>query len=62
MLQIRLIELGYATAGDDKQGWISAGTAKALEDFKSDNAVASDIYSQEMIEAVFAGTSVEVLP
>ena len=62
VLQIRLIELGYATAGDDKQGWISAGTAKALEDFKSDNAVASDIYSQEMIEAVFAGTSVEVLP
>lgn len=62
VLQARLTELGYITAGDDKQGWISAGTAKALEDFKSDNAVEADLYSEELIKAVFAGTSVQVLP
>ena len=62
LLQSRLVELGYVSAGDDKQGWISAGTAKALEDFKADNAVTHNLYSQEMIEAVFAGTSVKVLP
>lgn len=62
VLQIRLSELGYITAGDDKQGWISAGTAQALEEFKSDNAVEADLYSEELIKAVFAGTSVQVLP
>jgi hypothetical protein len=62
ILQTRLVELGYTSARDDKQGWISVGTAKALEDFKSDNAVTASLYSQEMIEAVFVGTSVKVLP
>jgi hypothetical protein len=62
VLQERLIELGHVTAGDDKRGWISVGTAQALEDFKSDSAVKAGLYSEELIKAVFAGTSVEVLP
>lgn len=62
VLQARLIELGYVTAGDDKRGWISAGTAQALAEFKSDNAVEADLYSEELIKSVFAGTSVQVLP
>lgn len=62
MLQQRLTELGYASAGDDRRGWISVGTAQALENFKSDNAVEFGLYSEELIKAVFEGTSVEVLP
>lgn len=62
VLQERLIELGHVTAGDDKRGWISVGTAQALEDFKKASAVEAGLYSEELIKAVFAGTSVQVLP
>lgn len=62
ILQQRLTELGYASAGDDKRGWISDGTVQALEEFKKDNAVSENLYSEELIKAVFAGTSVQVLP
>lgn len=61
-VQSRLIELGYITAGDDKQGWISVATAEALENFKSDNELEVGILDEELIKALFAGTSVEVLP
>jgi hypothetical protein len=62
-LQIRLIELGYITAGDDKQGWISAGTAEALTDYKADtNIEAESLYAEDLVKSLFAGTSVQVLP
>ncbi len=62
-VQTRLMELGYITAGDDKQGWVSAGTAEALEDFKKDNAIEADsIYAEDVIKSLFVGTSVQVLP
>jgi hypothetical protein len=62
-LQIRLIELGYITAGDDKQGWISAGTVEALTDYKTDiNIEADSLYAEDLIKSLFTGTSVQVLP
>lgn len=62
-LQVRLMELGYITAGDDKPGWISAGTAEALEDYKKDNSIEADsIYGEDLIKTLFVGTSVQVLP
>lgn len=62
-LQTRLFELGYITAGDDKQGWISLGTVEALEDYVKDSSIEADsIYSKEVIESLFIGTPVQVLP
>ncbi len=61
-VQSRLMELGYVTAGDDKQGWISAGTAEALENFKNDNDLEVGMLDEELVKALFSGTSVKVLP
>lgn len=62
-VQVRLMELGYITAGDDKPGWISAGTVEALEDYKKDNAIEADsVYGEDLIKSLFVGTSVQVLP
>jgi hypothetical protein len=62
-VQTRLMELGYTSAGDDRQGWISDGTASALAEFVADSHLGADnIYSQEVIDALFEGTGVVVLP
>jgi hypothetical protein len=61
-VQTRLIELGYITAGDDKQGWISTATAEALENFKNDNDLEVGMLDEELVKALFEGTSVKVLP
>ncbi len=63
VLQARLMEHGYITAGDDKPGWVSTGTAEALEDYKKDNGIEADsIYAEDVIKSLFVGTSVQVLP
>jgi hypothetical protein len=62
-VQTRLIELGYTSAGDDRQGWISDGTANALAEFVADSKIeAHSIYAEVVINALFVGTGVVVLP
>lgn len=62
-LQLRLIELGYITAGDDKQGWISVGTVEALTDYRTDiNIETYNLYAEDLVKSLFVGTSVQILP
>jgi peptidoglycan hydrolase-like protein with peptidoglycan-binding domain len=62
-VQTRLIELGYTSAGDDRQGWISDGTASALAAFVADSGLeAHKLYAEDTINALFEGTGVVVLP
>jgi hypothetical protein len=62
-VQTRLIELGYPSAGDDRQGWISDGTASALAAFVADSGLGADnLYAEDVINALFEGTGVVVLP
>jgi hypothetical protein len=61
--QIRLAELGYATANDDKRGFLSAGTLQAIQEFAKDNKLEADnLKDEKLISAIFAGTPVSVLP
>jgi hypothetical protein len=62
-VQTRLMELGYTSAGDDRHGWISDGTAKALAEFVADSGLgAHNLYAEDVINALFEGTGVVVLP
>jgi hypothetical protein len=62
VLQTRLMELGYATAGDDKHGWLSAGTKEALQKFATDNGLeAKSFLDEKVMKAVFANTKVTIL-
>lgn len=62
-VQTRLLELGYANAGADRQGWISEGTASALAEFAAESGIeAHNIYTQDLLNALFEGTGVVVLP
>ena len=62
LTQIRLLELGYVSAGSDKRGWLSTGTKQALEDFSSDKGITADYASEEVLSAVFEGTPVTLVP
>jgi hypothetical protein len=62
LTQIRLIELGYMSAGADKRGWLSTGTKEALEAFALDREIEGDYKGEETITAVFADTPVEIVP
>ena len=60
LTQIRLIELGYMSAGADRRGWLSAGTKEALEAYASDNKVAGAYNTDAVVRALFKGTPVTV--
>lgn len=61
--QIRLAELGYLTANDDKRGFLSAGTLQAIQEFAKDNKLEADnLKDEKLVSAIFAGTPVSVLP
>ena len=61
--QIRLAELGYATANDDKRGFLSVGTLQAIQEFAKDHGLGADNLKDEaLVSAIFAGTPVSVLP
>jgi DNA polymerase III alpha subunit len=61
--QIRLAELGYATANDDKRGFLSAGTLQAIQEFAKDNKLEADnLKDEKLISAIFAGTPVSITP
>lgn len=63
LIQARLIELGYTSAGDDRQGWISDNTANALAEFASESGIEALHPTDEVvITALFDGTGVVVLP
>jgi hypothetical protein len=61
LIQIRLIELGYLSAGADKRGYLSVGTKKALEEY-ADKKKTGNFNSEENIKSVFQGTPVTVVP
>lgn len=61
LIQIRLIELGYVSAGADKRGFLSDGTKQALEDF-SKKKKTGDYDSEDTVKALFRGTPVTVAP
>jgi hypothetical protein len=61
LIQIRLIELGYMSAGADKRGYLSVGTRKALEDYATEKKT-GNFDSEETIKSVFRGTPVTVIP
>jgi peptidoglycan hydrolase-like protein with peptidoglycan-binding domain len=61
--QIRLAELGYATANDDKRGFLSAGTLQAIKEFAKDHGLEADnLKDEKLVSAIFAGTPVSILP
>lgn len=61
--QKRLMELGYASAGDDKSGYFGENTCSALQEFQKDKRIESkDCADIATIEALFSGTAVEILP
>jgi len=62
LTQLRLIELGYMSAGSDKRGWLSSGTKDALESFASDNGNVGDYNGEENIIALFADTAATIVP
>lgn len=62
-VQERLIELGFFEAGADKRGWLSEGTKSSLEAFaKSDVIKSGAVEDMSVIQNLFSGTSVKVLP
>jgi hypothetical protein len=61
LIQIRLIELGYMSAGADKRGYLSVGTKKALEEYATKKKT-GNFDSEETIKSVFQGTPVTVVP
>jgi len=61
--QIRMAELGYATANDDKRGFLSAGTLQAIKEFAKDHGLEADnLKDEKLVSAIFAGTPVSILP
>lgn len=61
--QIRLAELGYLSANDDKRGFLSVGTLQAIQEFAKDNKLEADnLKDEKLVSAIFAGTPVSVLP
>ena len=60
LTQIRLIELGYMSAGTDRRGWLSAGTKEALEQYAKDNNIAGEYNTEAVVRALFARTPVTV--
>ena len=61
-VQSRLIELGFASAGDDKRGTFGDSTLEALTAFHKDSKVKADKCTDEqVIVALFKGTAVEVI-
>lgn len=62
-VQVRLLEMGFVAAGGDHRGWFGPNTLAALREFQQSVGVEDDdAASPETIEALFAGTPVEVLP
>lgn len=61
-VQTRLLELGYVQAGDEKRGYFGVNTCSALKEFQKDSGIKSEDCSDlDTINALFAGTKVEVL-
>ena len=61
-VQSRLIELGFASAGDDMRGTFGDSTLEALTAFHKDSKVKADnCTDQSVISALFKGTAVEVI-
>jgi hypothetical protein len=60
LVQIRLIEQGYMSAGSDRRGWLSAGTKEALEQYATDNKIEGAYNTDAVVRALFARTPVTV--
>lgn len=60
LTQIRLIELGYMSAGSDRRGWLSAGTKEALEEYAKSKNLTEAYNSDAVIRSLFAKTPVTV--
>lgn len=60
LVQIRLVELGYMTAGADRRGWLSAGTKEALEAYAKDNKIESAYNTDAVVRSLFAKTPVTI--
>lgn len=59
--QIRLAELGYVTANDDKRGFLSVGTLQAVQEFAEDHGLdANNLKDEALVSAIFAGTPVTI--
>ena len=62
-VQKRLMELGYASAGDEKSGYFGENTCSALQEFQKDKRIESkNCADLKTIKALFSGTAVEILP
>lgn len=61
LVQERLVELGHADAGADRHGWLCEGTMQALADFAKTTVAKCNPQDASVIEALFAGTQVEVI-
>jgi len=63
LVQLRLVELGYALAGADKRGWLSVNTHDSLAEFASDQGIeALSAVDEAVISALFKGTPVRIVP
>ena len=63
LLQDRLAEMGHADARSDMPGWLSHGTVAALRDFQAARGLpVTGEPDRDTVEAIMAGTAVEVLP
>jgi hypothetical protein len=60
LVQIRLIEKGYMSAGADRRGWLSAGTKEALEAYAKDNKIDAGYNTDAVVRSLFAKTPVTI--
>lgn len=61
-VQIRLGVMGYSDSSTDPLGWYSEGTRKALRDFQTFAGLpVTGNADQRTLEAIFTGTSVQVV-
>jgi hypothetical protein len=59
--QVRLMELGYVSAGSDNRGYLSKGTLAAIKEFAADHGFESNnLTNEKLVQAIFAGTPVTV--
>lgn len=60
LVQIRLVELGFMSAGADRRGWLSAGTKEALEEYAKSKSVEGAYNSDAVVRSLFARTPVTI--
>jgi hypothetical protein len=60
LVQIRLVEKGYMSAGSDRRGWLSTGTKEALESYAKDKSITGAYNTDAVVRSLFERTPVTI--